>query len=70
MLLTASVDNVVKPFIYRQGLSVHPVLVLLSLLGGLITVGPTGLLVGPLVLVTFLALLRFHDPGPTTEGAV
>lgn len=62
LLLTASVDNVVKPFIYRAGLRVHPVLVLLALLGGLLTFGPAGLLMGPLLLVTFLALLRFNDP--------
>jgi len=62
LVLTASVDNVVKPFIYRAGLSVHPVLVLLALLGGLLTFGPAGLLMGPLLLVTFLALLRFNDP--------
>jgi len=67
LLLTASVDNVVKPFIYRQGLRVHPVLVLLSLLGGLLSLGPAGILVGPLLLVTFLALLRFNDPGPSAE---
>ncbi|MEM6930052.1 MAG: AI-2E family transporter [Myxococcota bacterium] len=66
LLLTASVDNVVKPFIYAEGLRVHPVLVLLSLLGGLLTFGPAGLLVGPLVLVVFLTLIKFHDPGPAT----
>ncbi len=66
LLLTASVDNVVKPFIYRQGLRVHPVLVLLALLGGLLTFGPAGLLVGPLILVAFLALLKHNDPGATS----
>ena len=68
--LTASVDNVIKPFIYRHGLRVHPALVLLSLLGGLLTFGPAGLLVGPFLLVLFLALLTFHDPGsPTAQAA-
>lgn len=62
LALTASVDNVLKPFIYRHGLPVHPALVLVSLLGGLLTFGPAGLLVGPFVLVLFLALLTFHDP--------
>ncbi len=68
LALTASVDNVIKPFIYRHGLRVHPALVLLSLLGGLLTLGPSGLLVGPFVLVLFLALLRFHDPAADPEG--
>ena len=70
LALTASVDNVIKPFIYRAGLRVHPALVLLSLLGGLLTFGPAGLLVGPFVLVLFLALLTFHDPAsPTAQAA-
>lgn len=70
LALTASVDNVAKPFIYRQGLRVHPALVLVSLLGGLLTFGPAGLLVGPFVLVLFLALLTFHDPdSPAARAA-
>ncbi|MBX2800709.1 MAG: AI-2E family transporter [Myxococcales bacterium] len=62
MVLTASVDNVVKPFIYRRGLRVHPALVLLTVLGGLLTWGPAGAVLGPCVLVLFLGLLAFHDP--------
>ncbi len=62
LVLTASVDNVVKPLIYRQGLRVHPTLVLLAMMGGLQVLGPGGLLGGPLLLVVFLTLLWFRDP--------
>jgi predicted PurR-regulated permease PerM len=68
LLLTASVDNVIKPLIYRQGLGVHPVLFLLAMLGGLATWGPTGLLVGPLVLVLFLTLYTLYSETPGTTS--
>lgn len=65
MILTASVDNVLKPLIYRQALRVHAALVLLALLGGLLTLGPAGLLVGPFVLILFVTLFTLYDPGPS-----
>lgn len=63
MILTASVDNVLKPLIYRQALRVHAALMLLALLGGLLTLGPPGLLVGPFVLILFVTLFTLYDPG-------
>lgn len=59
--LTASVDNLLKPLIYHEGLDVHPLLVLLSLLAGMTTFGPAGVLVGPLLLVLFLTLWTLYD---------
>jgi predicted PurR-regulated permease PerM len=60
-LLTASVDNLVKPILFRQGLDVNPLLVFLSLLAGLTTFGPAGVLVGPLMLVVFLTLWTLYE---------
>lgn len=58
--LTASVDNLIKPFLFRNRLRVSPLLMLLVLLGGLITLGPEGLVVGPFVLVSFLTLYTLY----------
>jgi predicted PurR-regulated permease PerM len=61
LLLTASVDNLVKPVLFRQGLDVNPIIVLLSLLAGLTTFGPAGVLVGPLLVVVFLTLWTLYE---------
>ena len=70
LALTGTVDNLIKPFVYQTGLNVHPLLLLIVLLAGLISFGPTGLLLGPLALVLFLTLWTLYDrdvlggPGP------
>jgi predicted PurR-regulated permease PerM len=56
--VVGTADNVLKPVLMRRGLSVHLSLVFLSLLGGLATFGPIGILVGPLALAFFLAAVR------------
>jgi predicted PurR-regulated permease PerM len=54
----STVDNFLKPLLLRRGLSVHVSLVFLALLGGLVTFGAIGFLVGPLALAFFLAMVR------------
>ncbi|MEQ1565045.1 MAG: AI-2E family transporter [Myxococcota bacterium] len=61
LVLTGSVDNVLKPLVYQQGTRVYPPLVLLSLLAGMTTFGPSGVLVGPLLLVLFMTLWTLYD---------
>lgn len=50
------VDNLLAPHLMTRGLRVHPLLILLSVLGGFALFGPLGFLAGP-VLVTFLITL-------------
>src|SRR4030095_2981859 len=52
-------DNIVRPFLVGQTLRMHPIWLLLSILGGMSVFGPLGLIYGPMVLVllaTFFAL--------------
>src|SRR6185503_11306179 len=54
-----SMDNIVRPFLVGQTLRMHPIWLLLSILGGMSVFGPLGLIYGPMVLVllaTFFAL--------------
>jgi predicted PurR-regulated permease PerM len=55
------VDNVIKPLLVRRGLSLHGALVFFALLGGLAAFGAVGLLLGPLIVSFFLALLRIYQ---------
>ena len=65
------VDNVVKPLLVRQGMDLHGAVVFFSLLGGLAVFGATGLLIGPLVVAFFLAVVRIwhRDYGRGPEAA-
>lgn len=56
--VVGTVDNLLKPVLVRRGLAVHVSLVFLSLLGGVATFGPIGIIVGPLALSFFLATVR------------
>jgi len=56
VLLTGLIDNVLRPLLVRGGTHLHSGLVFFSLLGGLLTFGPVGIVVGPLVLALFLSV--------------
>lgn len=65
LAVVGTIDNLLKPVLMRRGLSVHVSLVFLSLLGGLATFGPIGIIVGPLALAFFLATVRmWHRRAP------
>jgi hypothetical protein len=56
MIVVSGIDNVIKPFILHGQSKLHPLLALLSILGGVQVLGPVGILVGPM-LVSFLQAL-------------
>jgi predicted PurR-regulated permease PerM len=54
------IDNTVGPQLIRQGLAVHPFIVLLSVLGGITLFGPIGFLAGPLIVSLLVAILSLY----------
>lgn len=60
IVVVGLVDNVVKPLLIKRGMEIHGGVVFFSLLGGLATFGAIGLLVGPLAVSMFLALLAMY----------
>jgi predicted PurR-regulated permease PerM len=58
------VDNLVRPLIIEEkSEGLHLLLVFFSLLGGLLLLGPAGLIIGPLIsalLVTFLEIYKIE----------
>jgi predicted PurR-regulated permease PerM len=55
-IIVSGIDNIIKPFILHGQSKLHPLLALLSILGGLQVLGPVGIIVGPM-LVSFLQAL-------------
>ena len=54
------IDNILGPTLVGRGVQIHPLLILLSVLGGLALFGPVGLLAGPLVLSLLFALIPIY----------
>lgn len=51
------VDNIIGPKLIGRGVAVHPFLILLSVLGGIVFFGPMGFILGPLSISLLFALL-------------
>ncbi len=51
------VDNLVKPLVLQGKTNLHPLLALLSVLGGVQAIGAIGLFVGPMAVVFLQAAL-------------
>ena len=60
-LVISTIDNFLRPYIVGKKGGVHPVLVLLGVLGGIAFFGFIGFVIGPLVLAVFLILLEIYD---------
>lgn len=54
------VDNIISPMLMGRGNALHPLLVLLSVLGGVSVFGMIGLIVGPVIVSVFLVLLELQ----------
>ena len=65
------IDNILGPKLMGSGMDLHPLLVLLSVLGGLAFFGPVGLFLGPIAvsfLITLLSLYRHFTAAQPQEG--
>lgn len=58
--VVGTVDNVVKSLVIGSGAALHPLAVLLVILGGIFVFGFKGLIFGPLVLTLTLAFLHIY----------
>lgn len=54
------IDNLLGPRLVGHGMNLHPLLVLLSVLGGLMYFGPAGIFLGPLVVSLLFSLLSIY----------
>lgn len=57
ILVVSTIDNVVKPLVLQGQSKLHPLLALLSVLGGVGALGPIGIFVGPIAVAFLQAAL-------------
>lgn len=60
VLAVGLIDNFLAPIFVNRGVKIHPFLILLSVLGGIIFFGPVGFVLGPIVLAFLFSLLEIY----------
>ncbi|MEM9657212.1 MAG: AI-2E family transporter, partial [Planctomycetota bacterium] len=55
--VVSNIDNLIKPLVLHGQANLHPLLALISVLGGVQVLGPIGILVGPMLVAFVQALL-------------
>jgi predicted PurR-regulated permease PerM len=69
--IVMNIDNVLRPRLMSGRSKVHPVMILIGVLGGLKIFGFVGMLVGPLILALLVAFIKFYEqayPHPKVMG--
>ncbi|MBL8855799.1 MAG: AI-2E family transporter [Planctomycetaceae bacterium] len=57
-LIVSMCDNVIKPYILHGQSNLHPLLALLSVIGGVTALGPIGIMLGPMLVVFLQTILK------------
>jgi predicted PurR-regulated permease PerM len=60
VIVIGYIDNILRPKLIGKVANVHPVVILIGVLGGVEAFGPLGFVIGPLVLAIFIALIRAY----------
>lgn len=61
IFIVGLIDNLLRPRLLSRGINIHPLLILLSVIGGLSFFGPLGFILGPLVVSLLFALLDIYE---------
>jgi predicted PurR-regulated permease PerM len=70
-LFISTVDSVLRPLLLGQDMEMHPLMIFLTSLGGIVAFGMTGFVLGPIIGALFLAFLEmyreYHTKGELTD---
>ncbi len=60
IIAVSLIDNYLGPMLINRGVQIHPFVILLAVMGGLVFFGPIGFIAGPLVVALLAALLEIY----------
>lgn len=60
IVIVGTMDNILNPYIVGSKINVPPLLILFSVLGGIVLLGPVGILVGPLAVSLLYTLVSIY----------
>lgn len=59
-VIVGLVDDALRPYLIGRGAHIHPILILISVVGGLAAFGPVGFILGPLILSLFIVVFEMY----------
>lgn len=62
------IDNFLGPLVINKGIQIHPLFILLAVIGGIAVFGPEGFLFGPLVLSIFVSIATVWRSKSVTQS--
>ena len=60
LVVISGIDNLLRPKLMGRKAKIHPLVILLGLLGGVFFFGPAGVIIGPLVLSLLILAVEFY----------
>ncbi|MCX6720667.1 MAG: AI-2E family transporter [Candidatus Staskawiczbacteria bacterium] len=60
LAIVGPVDGLLRPILIGRGIKIHPLIIFLSVVGGIMLFGPIGLLLGPLTISLLFAFLDIY----------
>ncbi len=60
-LVISTIDNILKPRLISKKTNIHPILILLGLIGGVSLFGLIGVIIGPLILSYLIIFSKFYQ---------
>lgn len=60
-LVISTIDNFLRPPLVGKDIQMHPLIVLLSTLGGIFVLGVSGFVIGPIIAALFLSIMTIYD---------
>lgn len=61
LIMISSSDNLLRPFLLKEGIKIHPLIVFLAVLGGFFAFSVPGLIIGPIIMVFISTLLYIYQ---------
>ncbi|MCM2272646.1 MAG: AI-2E family transporter, partial [candidate division Zixibacteria bacterium] len=68
-VVVSQIDNFLRPYMVASGTQMHPLMLFLSMTGGITVFGLVGIVAGPLIAAAFVAILEVfeYEIGPTHQ---
>lgn len=60
-VVISTIDNLIRPPLVGKDTEMHPVIVLISTLGGIATFGISGFIIGPIIAAMFLSIITIYN---------
>ena len=60
-IAVSTLDNFIRPKLISGKIKVHPVIILLGILGGLSVFGFIGIFIGPVILSLFIEMIKVYS---------